>query len=84
MRQAKLPSDYAINFECSDTIIRQKWELIPWLDGISRIKNLKTDTCLAPVGVNNQTQYNCTDNDSSLNWILTPAGSIGNRKSNEI
>ena len=83
MAQAWGAVDYAENYECNHRHW-QKWEIIPWLDGTSRIKNFQTKTCLAPLGVNNQTQYNCTDNDPSLNWILTPAGGIGNRKCNEI
>ena len=80
MAQAWGAVDYAENYECNHRHW-QKWEIIPWLDGTSRIKNFQTKTCLAPLGVNNQTQYNCTDNDPSLNWILIPTNNPGNKTS---
>ena len=71
------PTTYAYNLECGHRQYQQ-WEIKLQQDGTSRIKNLETNTCLAPIGPNNQTQYNCTDNDLSLDWILTPYDSPGN------
>ena len=70
---------YAYNLECGHRQYHQ-WEIILQQDGTSRIKNLQTNTCLAPFGANNQTQYNCADNDPSLNWILAPVDSPGNKE----
>ena len=69
---------YAFNLECGHRLYQQ-WVIILQKNGASRIQNLETNKCLGPVGPNNQTQYICTDNDPSLNWILTPSDSPGNK-----